>query len=69
MEGRPEASVVAVRAVLILGCFIFPQTRLCKELEEVSYHPVDPAKVSFGLEPAARASYSQVPYLYMLAVG
>lgn len=33
-------------------------------MEEVSYHPVDPAKVSVGKEPAAGLSYSRVPYLY-----
>lgn len=48
MEERPEPSVVAVHAILILGCFIFLrqgyEARDC--MEEVSYHPVDPAKVS-----------------------
>lgn len=67
MEGRPDAFVVAVHAVLILGCFIFPPRQGCGArncMEEVCYHSVDPAKVSCGKESAAGPSYSQVPYLY-----
>lgn len=33
-------------------------------MEEVSYHSIDPAKVSFGKKLAAGPSYSHVPYLY-----
>lgn len=66
IERRPESSVVAVHTVLTLGCLVFLrqgcEARDC--MEEASYHPVDPAKVSLGKELAAGLPYSQVLYLY-----